>query len=198
MSPRPARLRLREAALHSAPFREPFLPRPPDDSRSALPILALACVLRGKRRARTPCPPPCRITMRHGGVASSLRSRLWRSRFLSTPCYERAISACMKKGMRPAGPCGCGFMPILSLPFRVSGLLLERKRSKQLLSARSGCGIPLIRRPRWDSRSAGRDAVHRPWPVPPCGRPGVRAPESPDRSRFCGRAWLPRGPSTCV
>ena len=93
-------------------LRETLLPRPPDDARSALPILAPACVLRGKRRSRTPCPPPCRITMRHGGVASSLRSRLWRSRLLSTPCYERAISACMKKGMRPAGPCGCGFMPI--------------------------------------------------------------------------------------
>ena len=46
-----------------APLRELFLPRPPDDVRSALPILALACVLRGKRRARTPCPP----SMRHGG-----------------------------------------------------------------------------------------------------------------------------------
>ncbi len=54
MYPRLARLRLRDAALHSAPLRAPFLPRPPDDARSALPILALACVLRGKRRARTP------------------------------------------------------------------------------------------------------------------------------------------------
>ena len=61
----------REAALHSAPLREPFLPRPPDDARSALPILALAYVLRGKRCARTPCPPPCRITMRRGVVAQS-------------------------------------------------------------------------------------------------------------------------------
>ena len=39
-----------------APLREPFLPRLLGDARSTLPILALACVLRGKRRARTPCP----------------------------------------------------------------------------------------------------------------------------------------------
>ena len=37
-----------------APLREPFLPRLLGDARSTLPILALACVLRGKRRARTP------------------------------------------------------------------------------------------------------------------------------------------------
>ena len=69
MYPRLARLRLRDAALHSAPLRAPFLPRPPDDARSALPILALACVLRGKRCARTPCPPLGRMTMRpRGGI----------------------------------------------------------------------------------------------------------------------------------
>ena len=51
-----------------APLRDPFFPRPPDDARSALPILAPACVLRGKRRARTPCPPGCRIAMRRVGI----------------------------------------------------------------------------------------------------------------------------------
>ena len=39
-----------------APLCETLLPRPPDDARSALPILAPACVSRGKRRARTACP----------------------------------------------------------------------------------------------------------------------------------------------
>ena len=48
------------------------LARPLDGARSALPILAPACVLRGKRRARTPCPPPCRMTMRR---ESSLHTR---------------------------------------------------------------------------------------------------------------------------
>ena len=38
--PRPARLRLREAVPHSAPLREIFLPRLPDDTRAALPIPA--------------------------------------------------------------------------------------------------------------------------------------------------------------
>ena len=105
----------REATLPSAPLREPFLPRPPDDARSALPILALACVLRGKRRARTPCLP----FMPHyhaagGGVAllsipasledsangnaarplawplGSLRSGLRRSRISSTLFWNRA------------------------------------------------------------------------------------------------------------
>ena len=35
-----------------AQLRETLLPRPPDDALSVLPILVLACVLRGKRRAR--------------------------------------------------------------------------------------------------------------------------------------------------
>ncbi len=51
-----AGLRFREAALHSAPLRDPFFPRLLNDARSALPILALACVLRSKRCARTPYP----------------------------------------------------------------------------------------------------------------------------------------------
>ena len=103
----------RETALHSTPLRETFLPRPPHDARSALPVLALACVLRGKRCPRTPCP-----SMPHdhaaGGVAllsipasfedsadgnaarpsvrppGSLRSRLPRSRFFSTRFSSRA------------------------------------------------------------------------------------------------------------
>ena len=48
----------RRKRLIFVPFRQAAsaLPRLPDDARSALPILALACALRGKRRARTPCP----------------------------------------------------------------------------------------------------------------------------------------------
>ena len=58
-----------------APLREPFLPRLLGDAQSALPILVLACVLRGQRPARPPCPPsmphyhaagvvaPCSLTL---------------------------------------------------------------------------------------------------------------------------------------
>ena len=46
----------REATLPSVPLRETLLPRLLHDARSALPILALACVLREKRCTRTPCP----------------------------------------------------------------------------------------------------------------------------------------------
>ena len=60
---------MRRVNLRFTRLRDPFLPRLPGDARWALPILALACVLRGKRRARTPCLPPCRITMRRGVVA---------------------------------------------------------------------------------------------------------------------------------
>ena len=47
---------MRRVNLRFTRLRDPFLPRLPGDARWALPILALACVLRGKRRARTPCP----------------------------------------------------------------------------------------------------------------------------------------------
>ena len=61
----------RETALHSTPLRETFLPRHPHDARSALPVLALACVLRGKRCPRTPCP-----SMPHDHAAGGRRSKL--------------------------------------------------------------------------------------------------------------------------
>ena len=55
-------------------LRETLLPRPPDDARSALPILALACVLHGKRRARTPYPPQDAALPCGGGHRSMARS----------------------------------------------------------------------------------------------------------------------------
>ena len=97
--PRPDRLRLREAALHSAPFREPFLPRPPDDSRSALPILALACVLRGKRGVRTSCLFPG-----GGGVAQS--SLTLASPAVKGACFSLSTAnlnrACLQASLRSA------------------------------------------------------------------------------------------------
>ena len=77
----------RRQYVSTAGSPEPFFRDLTEDARAALPTLAPACVLRGKRRSRTPCPPPCRMTMRRGALHGSLRSRLRRAaRPLSAGC----------------------------------------------------------------------------------------------------------------
>ena len=100
-----------------APLREPFLPRPPEDARAALPTLAPACVLRGKRRART----PCRMTMRRRVVISALDAREPRSArqwarllrnlrqtskaaALAPPAIRETFSTTLQQNKRPERP----------------------------------------------------------------------------------------------
>ena len=77
-------------------LRETLLPRPPDDARSALPILAPACVSRGKRRARTACPHHAACPCGGGGAPlhGSLRSRLRRSGVFSAQFSGPLLGGC--------------------------------------------------------------------------------------------------------
>ena len=145
-----------------APLREPFLPRPPDDARSALPIIAPACVLRGKRRARTPCPPGCRLPC--GGWASfhgSLRSRLRRPRSCSTLFYIKARpeSILTRRGL-------CRTTPLNTALFRAGAFQL-RSGPPQTVP-----GLPAFR---LRGRFRGWRARIR-FPFVPAGSPGMRLP----------------------
>ena len=105
-----------------------FLPRPPEDARAALPTLAPACVLRGKRRSRTPCPPPCRMTMRRGALHGSLRSRLRRTGAVSLP-------RCGGAGK---------FKRAFFLLWRICAIFFQRHVKNNIIARTDGKAFPML------------------------------------------------------
>ena len=118
----------RRQYVSTAGSPEPFFRDLTEDARAALPTLAPACVLRGKRRSRTPCPPPCRMTMRRGALHGSLRSRLRRA--------ARPLSAGCGVSRRTEGECGLKHGTESYVP--EAGSLLTRKPEAGRKAA-SGC-----------------------------------------------------------